>query len=146
MKFTMLMIVLAFVAASCNQPPDTTPAEGEATEVETSALLPEDAKVHVVYFHGKQRCKSCVTIQKVASETVAEAFAGKGDVKFVEIDFSQKANEALADKYEVAWSSLFIIAGEQYTNLTDAAFTHALSNPEALKELIIKQTNEYLNL
>jgi hypothetical protein len=145
MKFKWIFILLTFIAVSCNQTPEKTPAEGVQPETEAATLLPEDARVHVVYFHGKQRCKSCVTIQKVASATVEEAFAGVDDVKFVEIDFSQKANEALADKYEVAWSSLFIIAGDRFTNLTDPAFTHALNNPDALKELIIKQTNEYLN-
>ena len=100
-----------------------------------------EAKVKIYYFHGKQRCKSCVAIQKVAEETFNETYKNNKDVMFKEVDFSLKENDALAEKYEVAWSSLIIASNEKYENLTDIAFANALSNPQVVKEEIIKQTN-----
>ncbi len=147
-KFNTLFVLFAsMLLISCHQtPPTEETKEEEKVPMETASLLSDNAKVHVVYFHGKQRCKSCVSIQKIAEETIKEAYANVSEVQFVEIDFSKKENESIADKYEVAWSSLFIIAGDQFTNLTEDAFTHALSNPAMLKNLIIEQTQHYLTL
>ncbi len=146
MKNLVLIIFMTMVLAACNNAPRQETGTEDKDTTNISSPYAEDAKVHVVYFHGKQRCKTCLTIQKIASETVAEVFGDNTDVEFVEIDFSLKKNEALADKYEVAWSSLIIISGDHYTNLTDAAFANALKNPEVVREAIIEKTREYINL
>ncbi len=130
--------------AACNNQPASTDAENGAEQEVVASPLPEEAKVHVVYFHGKQRCPACLAIQGVASEIVTESFGDNPDVMFVEIDFSKRENYNLAEKYEIAWSSLIIIAGDQHTDLTEDAFANAVRNPETLKELIIKHTNKYL--
>lgn len=115
------------------------------TSVTEKVEVAETAKVIVFYFHGKQRCKTCLTIQDVAAKTIAENFADNSDVKFIEIDFSEKANEAIADKYEVANSSLFVVSGEDFVNLTDLAFANALRNPENLKESLVAEVNKFIN-
>ncbi len=139
MRNPVFLILCLMLMAAC------APKQSGHDDNASQTTLLSDAKVHVVYFHGKQRCKSCLAIQQVASETVAEVYSGNPDVEFVEIDFSDKANEAIAEKYEVAWSSLFIISGGQHNNLTNEAFAIALKDQEALKELITTEVDIFLH-
>ncbi len=101
--------------------------------------------VAVYYFHGKQRCRGCIAIQDVAKETVDEHFASNNEVAFIEIDFSEKENEGIAEKYEVANSSLIVAIEGEHINLTDIAFANALRTPEVLKETIVNEVNKYIN-
>jgi hypothetical protein len=101
--------------------------------------------VIVYYFHSKQRCKTCLAIQDVADVTIKENFSDNGNVIFEEVDYSEAANEKLADKYEIAMSSLIIAKGEKHQNLTEVAFAHAVRNPAVLKTTIIETVNKFLN-
>ncbi len=139
MKKLSLIGVLSVLLAACGQ---TT--EGDRAEA-ASELSLNDAKVHVYYFHGKMRCPTCVTLQEVAQEAIIEYFAGNEDVAFIEVDFSEKANEALAEKYEIFFSSLVIACGDDYKDITDQSFAMVMGNPEGLKALIAQETNSFLN-
>jgi thiol-disulfide isomerase/thioredoxin len=139
MKKFLLSGLVIMLLAGCG-------GQAKQETVEQTSVQEETAKVLVYYFHGKQRCKSCVAIQQIAQEAVKESFAGNEDVKFVEIDFSDKSNEALAEKYEVAWSSLIVVSGEKFVNMTDEAFTKALSDAAGLKSSLTKTVNDYLSL
>lgn len=97
-------------------------------------------RIEVLYFHGKQRCATCMAIEQRTRETLDEQFADElknGSLVFRVIDISQPENEALADKYEVTWSSLYLCqwkAGrETPENLTEFAFGNARKAPEAFK-------------
>ncbi len=114
--------------------------------VEQTTIQAETAKVMVYYFHGKQRCKTCDAIKQITQEAIHDHFAGNEDVKFVEIDFTVKTNEALAEKYEVAWSSLIVVRGEEFVNLTDEAFSKALTDAAGLKSTVVKTISDYLSL
>ena len=59
------------------------------------------AKVTVYYFHGKQRCPTCVSIQQNAQSAVDTFFANNEDVRFVEVDFSVKKNDAFKIKRKI---------------------------------------------
>ncbi len=139
MKRLLIIGFIGFILAACGQSTGSDRASG--TELPGS-----DARVQVYYFHGKMRCVTCVTLQKVAEEAVAEHFAGNGDVAFIEVDFSEKANEALADKYEIVFSSLVIVNGDNYKDITDEAFSLVMGNPNGLKTLIAQTTNSFLNM
>ena len=96
-----------------------------------------------LYFHGKQRCATCMAIEKNAKEVIEAQFAEEiknGTVVFKAIDISKPENEKIAEKYEVTCSSLFIskwIDGkETYENLTEYAFANARKNPDAFKSEI----------
>ncbi len=100
----------------------------------------ESGSVEVLYMHGKQRCVTCVAIGKEAEAVVGE-FAGS-DVVMRTIDFSTPEGEAIADRYEIASSSLIVVKGSEVKNLTAAGFKYARNNPEQfraqLKEAIQK--------
>jgi hypothetical protein len=134
--FAFLAVLLASCGQSANQTTDI--ASSPAGEI-------NEGEVIVYYFHGKQRCKTCLTIQEVASKTVNTHFTENEKVKFVEIDFSDSANSSLADKYEVAFSSLVIATTSQHVNLTEAAFANVVGNPAALEEIIVTETNQLLS-
>ena len=107
--------------------------------------------VEVIYFHGAQRCKTCMALEKVAKETVNEAFAQQlkeGKVAFRTVDISSQAGEKIADRYKIAQSSLIVVRKdgkkEQYTNLTSDGFRFAVNNPDKLKGIISNQINTFL--
>ncbi|MBW6478008.1 MAG: hypothetical protein K0B37_01145 [Bacteroidales bacterium] len=139
MKKLSLIGVLSIFLAACSQMTGSDRTDG------SNDLSMNEAKVHVYYFHGKMRCVTCVTLQQVAQEAIMENFAGNGDVAFIEVDFSEKANEALAEKYEIVFSSLVIASGEEYKDITDQSFAMVMGNPGGLKALIAQETNSFLN-
>ena len=76
-----------------------------------TAKSPEKDRVEVIYFHGKQRCATCMAIEKNAKEVVNTLFTNElenGTVVFKTVDISTPEGEKIADRYEVTWSSLFV--------------------------------------
>ena len=107
--------------------------------------------VEVLYFHGKQRCATCIAIEKGTQEVMEKDLADavrKGEVKFRTIDISREENEAVAEKYEVTWSSLFVVKHkdgvEAVENLTEFAFGDARKSPEVFKAGVMKTVREML--
>lgn len=102
------------------------------------------APIEIMYFYGKQRCVTCRAIEQVAVELtqneLREAIAS-GQVHFRAIDWTQEMT--LAERYEVAWSSLIIDCNGEITNLTEKAFAYARQQPDKLKEEILKLCNGY---
>lgn len=114
----------------------------------TEQVQPQGAKdrVEILYFHGKQRCITCMAIEKNAKEAIEAGFADElknGTVVFRSIDISKAENEKIAEKYEVTWSSLFISqwkdGKETHENLTDYAFANARTAPDTFKNGVIEK-------
>jgi hypothetical protein len=137
MKKILFIGLISILLASCG------PSTGGDRHT-GGEMAGNDAKVQVYYFHGKMRCVTCVTLQQVAEEAIIENFAGNSDVAFIEVDFSDKANEALAEKYEIVFSSLVIACGDEYKDITDQSFAMVMGNPDGLKALIAQETNSFL--
>ncbi|HPW66977.1 MAG TPA: nitrophenyl compound nitroreductase subunit ArsF family protein [Salinivirgaceae bacterium] len=138
-----VIIILLFLASfsACSQSGNKT----VDNKVSETVIAPSDTTiVNVYYFHGKQRCQTCVAVGEIAKETVEKDFAGNNEVRFTEINVSDKVNEALAEKYEVSWNALIIAKGDKSVEITEQAFANALSNPESLKNLIIEEVNRKL--
>lgn len=136
-----VFIVLFFIAC------------GNTKKSKTTDTANQEGKdrVEVLYFHGKQRCLTCNAIEKLSKEVVDTLFAKElkeGRVVYKAIDISEKENEALANKYEVTWSSLFINkwkeGKETPVNMTEFAFTHATTSPATFKEGVKKKIEEQL--
>ena len=114
--------------------------EQAQTTVSDTARSP----IEIMYFYGKQRCVTCRAIEQVVVELTQnelhEAIAS-GQVHFRAIDWTQET--ALAERYEVAWSSLIIDCNGEITILTEKAFTYARQQPDKLKEEITNICNGY---
>ena len=96
--------------------------------------------VEVLCFHGKQRCATCVAIERETKAVIDGQFAdavADGALELRIIDITQPENEAIADKYEITWSSLVVVkytdGEEQAENLTTFAFANARNNPETFR-------------
>ncbi|MFW5706428.1 MAG: nitrophenyl compound nitroreductase subunit ArsF family protein [Bacteroidota bacterium] len=140
MKNFLISGLLSLVLFSCGQ----TTGSKEATHEQTTELAINDAKVKVYYFHGKQRCVTCMTAQQVAQDAVMENFSDNPDVAFVEVDVDDPANAELAEKYEVVFSTLIIAGNNSHKDITDKSFALAMNNPTDLKALIVAETNALL--
>lgn len=63
--------------------------------------------IDVLYFHGKQRCATCIAVGTLARAVVEQQFATQyqqGIVRFREIDFSTPDGTKTAEKYEMIFS------------------------------------------
>jgi hypothetical protein len=133
MKKLSLALIFLLIFAGC------VPSNKKLEQVITDPDI-----VTVYYFHGKQRCKTCVAVQDVAREIIKTNFSGNTKVHFVEINTSEKGNEALIEKYEVTWNALIIAKGEVFIDITDQAFATAVENPQKLESLIKEEVNKRL--
>lgn len=138
MKNIFFTLIVALAVMACGQ-------SSQSSSQASGSEIVDDAKVTVYYFHGRMRCQTCLNIQSVVNSAVEENFADNDEVTFVEIDFSDRANAALADKYEIAFSSVVIATAKSHTNLTDEAFAMVMNNPDGLRQLVVDETNKYLN-
>ena len=108
-------------------------------------------RVEVLYFHGKQRCATCMAIEKYAREVVSQDFADEqksGKVVFKVVDISTTEGMKLAKSYRVTWSSLFINSWkdgkEQRGNVTVFSFKNARNNTEEFKKGVRDKIKEGL--
>lgn len=131
MKKLLMMLTLMIGIMSC----------GSNADNSANAANPVKDRVEVIYFHGKQRCATCMAIEKNAKEAVYAMFADElknGSVVFRTVDISTPEGEALADKYEVSWSSLYVNkwrGGKETRNdMTKFGFSYARSNPDLFKK------------
>lgn len=141
MNKSILILFLAVFFAACGNKTTSQQAESQTQEKET--VTTADASViNVYYFHGKQRCKTCIAVGDLAKKTIEETYAGNNKVKFIEVDTSDKKFEDLVNKYEVSWNALIIAKGENSIDITEQAFANALNNPDVLSDLIKKEVNQ----
>ena len=131
------MLTLTAILAGCGQNPKKATNTAEQTAIDITDVI-------VYYFHGKQRCKTCVAVGDVARETIEKAFADNNKVRFVELNTSEKGNDALIEKYDVTWNALIIAKGENAIEITDQAFATAVKNPQSLENLIKEEVNKRL--
>lgn len=124
---------------------------GYGSNAKESKSTSQKDVVEVLYFHGKQRCATCMAIEKEAKTVVNGQFANavkSGKLKFRIIDITKAENEAIANKYEITWSSLVVVkhkgGKEQAENLTKFAFANARSKPEVFRNELTKKINGLL--
>ena len=107
--------------------------------------------VEVICFHGKQRCPTCMAIEKHAREVVEHDFARQkklGKVKFMVIDINSAEGRKIAKDYRVSYSSLFLNSrrgGKQSrTDITRFAFKNARKHTDVFKKEMADKIKELL--
>lgn len=146
MKKIIFLLFSCIMLVSCNANADNKVAESSpASEISSKEY------VEVLYFHGKQRCATCMAIERNTKDALQKTFSDemkKGKVIFKVIDISKKENEKIAEKYEVTWSSLFVVkyknGKETSENMTQFAFANARKSPDEFKSGVIKTVNKML--
>lgn len=133
---SILVLFLAVFFVACG-------SKTENKQAENQTIATADASVvNIYYFHGKQRCKTCIAVGDLAKKTIEENYLGNNNVKFIEVDTSDKQFEDLVNKYEVSWNALIIAKGENSVDITEQAFANAINNPTVLSDLIKKEVNQ----
>lgn len=143
MRKLTIALLAVFALVSCGNRSGRTQA-GEAVHAGTAVQAEPTGTVYVYYFHGKQRCKTCIAVGDVSEKTVKDAYAGNPKVKFMEVKTHEEANAPLVEKYEVTWNALIIAEGDDSIEITKQAFASAVNNPETLAELIKSEIDKRL--
>lgn len=124
-------------------------AKAKTEAQNTEEKLPDH--IEVLYFHGAQRCITCRAIETNIVALLDSLYSKeKANRKIIYqmIDISKKENEAITDKYEVAWSSLFVNSWkdgkEHVNNMTEFSFANARNEPEKFKEGIRSKIDNLL--
>ena len=116
------------------------------------ALVVQAQCVELRYFHGKQRCVTCHSIEKCAKDVLDESFASQQKSKKISmkvIDFSTEQGKPVAADHKVSFSSLFIVkidknGKETRTDLTRQGFQYAKRNPVEFKKILKEEITKAL--
>ncbi len=139
-KNLLFVGIIALLTMSCNSKGQTEKKDSSMTVATANTV---DASItNVYYFHGKQRCKTCVAVGDLAKKTIEETYVGNDKVKFIEVNTSEKEFADLVEKYEVSWNALIIAKGDKSIDLTEQAFANAVNSPEILENLIKDEVNK----
>ena len=116
------------------------------------AIVMQAQRVEVRYFHGKQRCITCRSIEKCAKEVLDESFASQQKSKKISMkvfDISTEQGKLVAADHKVSFSSLFIVkidkkGKETRTDLTRQGFQYAKRNPGEFKKILKEEITKAL--
>jgi len=157
MKKLFIFLTAILMMASCgnaqnnNATKAKTPIATGVTAAINTKPVAQKEYVEVLYFHGKQRCITCIAIEKLTREVIEGNFAEQvksGKLVFKVIDFSKVENAKVAEKYEVTFSSLFLNTWkegkESRNDLTKFGFGYAKNSPDLFKAGIKKQLEDLL--
>jgi len=104
------IIAILLLTAGCT---DTSPHPGAAAPVSQPIIGSNNTfdRVEVYHFHGNNQCSSCIAVGDLAEKTVNTNFKDElasGRLVFAHINAELPENRALAEKYGVTGSSLWI--------------------------------------
>ena len=128
---TIALLFMSIVLSACAQ-----------TDSPKTVSTAESDGIEVLYFHGKQRCATCIAIEKQTKQAVEELSDNRLTMRT--IDISKKENESIVEKYEVAWSSLIVVKGDNVLNLTELGFSLARNNPDGFRERLKSEIKQLL--
>lgn len=149
MKNVLIITISLFLVYSCgnntqNQEQNEVTKESNVIDSSSVQTAIDANTTYVYYFHGKQRCKTCIAVEKVTKTTIDSLFASEPKVNFLVVLTDDEANKALVEKYEIGWNSLIIAKGDNFVNITEEAFATAIKEPNTLVELIKKEVSSRL--
>lgn len=151
MFFLLVAVALSMVAISAACSGECAVKCKKQANESSAVSLKAAETVEIIYFHGKQRCPTCMAIESeskalVDNELVDQVITGR--VKMVVVDFSTEEGKAIASKYKISFSSLLIVAkkGSEETveDLTRYAFANARSNAEVFRENLKAKVLAYI--
>jgi len=138
----ILSFIVAALAIVCH---------ADAKENKAGTTQQEDI-IEVLVFHGVKQCETCQAIKKNTREVVEEQFANLPDGKIVVfkiIDFSLPENKKIAEKYEIAWTSVLLVkhsnGQEEVNNISQFAIKNARTNTETYRKTLSEDITRFLN-
>ena len=144
MKKNILIGLFAVLLVACGGNTQKNNGQTTGNGAEVKEQVADASTVNVYYFHGKQRCKTCIAVGDVTEKTIKELYADNPHVKFIEVKPDEEQNASLVEKYEVTWNALIIAKGDNNIEITKEAFASALNSPEKLTNLIKTEVDKRL--
>ncbi|MCX6235693.1 MAG: nitrophenyl compound nitroreductase subunit ArsF family protein [Bacteroidetes bacterium] len=93
--------------------------------------------LEVYYFHGTYRCPTCLSIEENTINTIDTYFKNEldnGTIRLKILNFDDKENKSLVEKYEVYGSTLLLIkiadGKEIKEDMTNFAFSYSRNERE----------------
>lgn len=140
-KFTLIFLS-ALMLLSCGN--RSSSDSNEAAEIGKITIDTSESVINVLYFHGTQRCKTCIAVGNTTKETIDSLYSGNNMIVFTEVDTDKPEFSEITEKFQISWSSLIISKGDAKIDLTDFAFANALKSPELLRAELEKTVNSLL--
>ena len=125
----ILLACVVTVVAGCSA--ENGPAEAETAAADSArAVVSEKAEpgtVVVTYFHGDQRCATCMKLEAYSHEAVQEAFADEladSSIVWRTVNYDRKENERYIEDYGLYTKAVILtrVVGEEeveWTNLNE---------------------------
>lgn len=135
MKKIISLVALLLVLTACGNKQKNDSAEA------SESFTFDNSKTTVIYFHSNHRCATCMAVENVTKEALAENF--KGSVPFYSLDINEASNKAVMEQYAVGGQTLLVIKGDKKTNVTSNAFMFARSKPEKVKSELVSTIESY---
>jgi hypothetical protein len=128
--FLVLMTgIILFASCSENSKNKSTENKKDSTEL-----------IGVYYFHGKNRCKTCIAVGNISKNTVKKYFGNDKAVVFHEVNVELDSNKDISNEFQVRGSGLSIKYREKNgmfkEDLTELAFLNALTNPDTVENTL----------
>ncbi len=143
----LILLFLAFSACT-GIPSPTEPSPFAQPLAETTNGTAE--KVEVYHFHRDQQCASCIAVGDLAEKTVNANFRDElasGRLVFAHVNAEQPENAALAAKYNVTGSSLWIgvYDANGFHKEQDLKVWYLIDDPEAYSTYLSTMLSKRLN-
>ncbi|MDL2214745.1 nitrophenyl compound nitroreductase subunit ArsF family protein [Dysgonomonas sp. OttesenSCG-928-M03] len=142
MKKSILIGLFSVILIACDD--NTQKNNEQVTKTEAKEQVVDTSTLNVYYFHGKQRCKTCIAVGDITEKTIKERYTDIPQVKFIEVKTDEEQNASLVEKYEVTWNALIIAKENDHIDITQEAFANALNSPEKLTDLIKTEVDKRL--
>ena len=144
----MLLLGIIVITLSCNA---GAPDGAQNLSDKATAEYKPGSKLEVMYFHATMRCVTCNAVEDNTKKMIETLYAEQyknGDVSFVSINVDDEKNKAIAEKYEISFSTLLLKdnTNEEPTvkDFTEIAFQYANTNPEKYNELLKQELDKVL--
>ncbi len=134
--YYVILLVVSFILSGCGST--------DSRQATRNQHFDPKATVNIIYFHGKHRCATCTAIREMAQKYVTENFIAGEAVNFAILDYTDPLNREMADKYRVAYTALIVAGRDDFSNLTELAFSQILRNPDRVKAGLNAEVNRFL--
>lgn len=107
-----------------------------------------EAVLSVYFFHLTARCEACNAIESNTGSVLEKYFKDlldSGTIRFKSINIESRENRALAEKYQVSYTSLLLVRSDGTVNdFTNTALNYAFMNPARFEELLRAEIDKNL--
>lgn len=150
----VFLVVLSQSAWSDEEKPSATALKTVSTDNEGVARSPDEINgrhLIVYYFHGNNRCRTCIRIEQLTREAVSEFFdheikSGRMEMKVINVD--EPENRHYAEEYRLFTKSVVVSdiqdgKQRQWKNLQKV--WELVRDDQAFKEYIRDEIKQYLS-